>query len=87
MAHGVYRKGHWPPNSPDLNALDYHVLGEMLKAFHKLYPKPKTIPERKGALQQIWNDLPQTVISRAINVFQPVVDILSIRCKLCSESF
>jgi len=26
----------WPPNSPDLNLLDYHVWGAMLKAYHKL---------------------------------------------------
>jgi len=32
-------KDQWPPNSPDLNAL---------KAFHKLYPKPKTTPELKS---------------------------------------
>jgi len=48
----------WPPNSPDLNPLDYNVWGAMLQAFHKLHPKPKTIPELKSALQQIWDDLP-----------------------------
>jgi len=31
----------WPPNSPDINLLDYHVCGAMLKAdpqagYHKL---------------------------------------------------
>jgi len=40
-------KDEWPPNSPDLNPLDYHVWGAMLQAFHKLHPKPKTIPELK----------------------------------------
>jgi len=38
-------KDEWPPNSPDLNPLDYHVWGAMLQAFHKLHPKPKTIAE------------------------------------------
>jgi len=32
-------------------------------------PKPKTIPELKSALQQIWDDLPQTTINKAINDF------------------
>jgi len=37
-----------PPNSPDVNLLDYHVWGAMLKAYHKLYitrrtSKPSTI--------------------------------------------
>ena len=33
-------KDQWPPNSPDLNPLDYHVShdvwGAMLQALHKL---------------------------------------------------
>jgi len=58
-----------PPNSPDLNPLDYHVWGAMLEAYHKLQPKPKTIPETKIALQQIWTDLPQTPTNKAVNDF------------------
>jgi len=37
--------------------------------FHKLHPKSKTIPELKGAQQRIWDDLPQTMINKAINDF------------------
>ena len=40
-------KDQWPPNSPDLNPLDYHVWGAMLQAFHKLQSKPKTTQELK----------------------------------------
>jgi len=58
-----------PPNSPDLNALNYHVWRAMLQAFHKLQSKPKTIPELKSTLQQIWDDLPQTTTNKAINDF------------------
>jgi len=43
---------------PTYRVLDYHVWGAMLQAFHKVHSKPKTIPELKGALQQIWDDLP-----------------------------
>ena len=32
-------KDSWPPNSPDLNPLDYHVWGAMLDKFDKLNPK------------------------------------------------
>jgi len=42
----------------------------MLQAFHKLHSKHKTIPELKRALQQIWDDLPQTTINKAINDFR-----------------
>ena len=54
-------------------ALDYHVWGAMLQAFHKLHSKPRTIPELKSALQQIRDDLTchmQTTISKAINDFR-----------------
>ena len=42
----------------------------MLQAFHKLHPKPKTIAELKSALQQIWDDLPQTTTNKAVNDFR-----------------
>jgi len=35
-------KHEWPPNSPDLHALDCCVWSKMLQAFHKLNPKLKT---------------------------------------------
>src|SRR6218665_1701714 len=60
----------WPPNSPDLNPVDYHVWCAMLEAYHKLQPRPKTIPEMKIALQQIWIDLPHTPINKAVNDFR-----------------
>ena len=55
---------------PSLNPLDYHVWCVMLQAFHKLQSKPKTIPQLKSALQQICDDLPQTTINKAIDVFR-----------------
>ena len=55
-------KHEWPPNSPDLNLLDYHVWGAMLKANHKLditswTSKPLTIEELQTRLEMIWNNL------------------------------
>jgi len=34
-------KDYWPPNSPDLNAVDYHVWRDkaMLEAYHKHHPE------------------------------------------------
>jgi len=46
----------------------------VLRAFHKLHSKSKTIPELKSALQQIWDDLPQTTINKAINDFRKPVN-------------
>ena len=62
-------KDQWPPNSPDLNPLDYHVWGAMLEAYHKRHPKPKTITELKETLQAIWDRLPQGSIDRAVKQF------------------
>jgi len=43
-------KNNWPPNSPDSNPLDYHVLGSMLAKYNKLQPKHRTINELKVAV-------------------------------------
>jgi len=53
-------KDHRPPNSPDLNPLDYHVWGQcwsLEASYHKRHPKPKTITELKEVLQVIWDSL------------------------------
>ena len=34
------KKNEWPPNSPDLNPLDYHVWGAMLEQYKLFTPKP-----------------------------------------------
>ena len=82
--------GHWPPNSPDLNPLDYHVWGAMLQAFHKLQSKPKTVPElkvhcsRSGMTchRQQSTKLSTTFATVWTRAFRPMVDILSILCEL-----
>ena len=60
-------KSEWPPNSPDLNPLDYHMWGAMLQRYQKYTPKPINIAELKTAL---WNDLPQEFIDKAILSFR-----------------
>ena len=51
---GFTEKNEWPPNSPDLNPLDYHISGTMLGEYHKPQLKPKMTDELKVALQTIW---------------------------------
>jgi len=34
-------KVEWPPNSAEVNSLDYHVWGVMLEYYKTFYPKPK----------------------------------------------
>jgi len=62
-------KEEWPPNSPDLNPLDYHVWGAMLERYKTFQPKPNTTDELKKVLQTIWDDLPQNSINKAVLSF------------------
>ena len=62
-------KDEWPPNSPDLNPLDYHVWGAMLERYRTFHPKPKNIDELKKVLQLMWDQLPQGSINKAILSF------------------
>jgi DDE superfamily endonuclease len=64
------KKDEWPPNSPDLNPLDYHVWGAMLEKYHAFKPKPNNKAELKTVLQVIWDDMPQESIDRAVLAFR-----------------
>ena len=64
------KKDEWPPNSPDLNPLDFHVWGVMLHKYQAYVPKPTTTSELKTVLENIWSDLPQLSIEKAILAFR-----------------
>ena len=59
-------KDQWPPNSPDLNPMDFCLWGMMLDSYAKHKPKPSTKAELREVLQSIWNSLTQDSIDRAI---------------------
>ena len=56
----------WPPNSPDLNPVDYCDLSEMFTAEEDL----------KEAILQEWEALPQAVINNAIDWFRSRVRLV-----------
>ena len=56
-------------SSPDLNPLDYHILGTMLEKYYKLQPKHKTTDEMKVALQIIWEEMPREHVNKAVAIF------------------
>jgi hypothetical protein len=64
------RKDEWPPNSPDLNPLDYFVWSAMLQSYAQRFPKPTTVAELKTVLQDIWTNLPQQSIENAVLSFR-----------------
>jgi hypothetical protein len=63
-------KDEWPPNSPDLNPLDFCVWGIMLQMYEKRSPKPTNIAELKAVLQSIWDNVPQQSVQKAVMSFR-----------------
>jgi len=61
-------KDQWPPNSPDLK-LTHSTTMCGVRCISQISVKAKNHPRAKNALQQIWDDLPQTTINKAINKF------------------
>jgi len=55
----------WPPNSPDLNLVDYNVWGVMQHRVHEC--RINSVDELKLRLTDVWNSLQQNVIDAAIN--------------------
>ena len=59
--------GDWPPNSPDLNVLDYS-LWSILE--NEACSKPhQSIEALKKSLVAAWNKIPQDVIDKAVDNF------------------
>ena len=63
------KKGQWLPNSLNINPMHYSGEQHLLKAYHKLKTKPKTIAELKEALQVIWDNLPPGLIDKFVKDF------------------
>uniref|UniRef100_A0A914E9X0 Uncharacterized protein n=1 Tax=Acrobeloides nanus TaxID=290746 RepID=A0A914E9X0_9BILA len=67
--------GEWPPNSPDLNVMDYSIWS-ILEACSKLH---QSIDALKKSLTKAWNNISQDVIDRAVDDFPK-------RLKKCIEA-
>ena len=60
--------GEWPPNSPDLNGMDYYSIWSILEA--EACSKPhQSIAALKKSLTKAWNNTSQDVIDRAVDDF------------------
>jgi hypothetical protein len=55
----------WPPNSPDLNPVDYAIWGALEECTYK--HKPRNIEELKNVIKQEWQLLSQNLISKSIS--------------------
>ena len=58
----------WPPNSPDLNSVDYRIWGILQE---RIYRKSvKDADELKLRLIEAWSGIQQSVIDHAIDQWQ-----------------
>jgi len=55
----------WPPNSPDLNPMDYKARGVKRQRVYEC--RMNSVDELKQRLVEVWNGLQQNVIDAAIN--------------------
>jgi len=55
----------WPPNSPDLNPVDYEICEVMQR--HVYQRKIHTIDELKQRLIEVWCGLEQSTVNMAID--------------------
>ena len=65
----------WPPNSPDLNPVDYCVWSALERNFYRGRRFENTI-ELKEAIPQEWEALPQAAFNNAIDVFRSRVRLV-----------
>ena len=55
----------WPPNSPDLNPVDYKIWGVMQQRVYQT--KVQNVNDLKRRLINVWADMQQSVIDYAID--------------------
>jgi len=56
----------WPPNSPDLNPVDYAIWGALQEKVY-LRRQFSTVEQLKLAITEEWRNLGQRFIDRSIN--------------------
>ena len=61
------------PSSLRSGELGLSGFGAMLESYHKLQPKPKTVPEFKDAPQSIWSALPEKATDKAVKDYLNVI--------------
>jgi len=57
----------WPPNSPDLNPVDYKIWGVMQRVYER---RMNNVDELKQRLIAVWDGMQQNVIDSAVDECQ-----------------
>jgi len=72
----ILKPDMWPPNSHDLNPVDYAVWGALQqRAYHRR--KFTTLEELKRAIITVWQKLSQHVIDSSINEWRPRLECVA----------
>ena len=58
----------WPPNSPDLNPVDYGIWESFMRKVYK--KKISDVETLKTALEEVWEEFPQSEINEIIDRFR-----------------
>ena len=78
----------WPPNSPDLNPVDYRVWGVLQERVYR--ENIRTLDELRQRITEEWERMDQRIIDNAVKqwrqrlraCFLQTADILNICCKI-----
>lgn len=74
MAPGFISKTMWPPNSPDLNPMDYGIWGAMEE---KVFKNPiKDLNHLKEVITETWRRLSQRFIRKLIRQFRQRLELV-----------
>ena len=65
---GFWTKEAWPPNSPDLNPLDYGIWGMMEQEVYRI--PPTSLQNLKRKIQLSWKKLDLSKVNRCIDQFK-----------------
>lgn len=63
-----WTKEDWPPNSPDLNPLDYGIWGMLQQEVYRVPPKSLQDLERK--IRKAWEKMDQSKVNQCIDIFK-----------------
>lgn len=59
----------WPPNSPDLNPVDYGIWENLAERVYRI--KIRDVAHLRTLIIEKWEEIPQEQVDRAINQFKP----------------
>ena len=66
----IIRKEDWPPNSDDLNPMDYGIWSMLSDAVFRDRHEPFTINELKAKITECWEAIPLTKIQDIISAWK-----------------